>query len=101
MDLLFELIAEIILEGSMEIASNRKISKWIRYPILGLLVLFFAVLIFGIILLGIILLDDNILAGIFMIALGIFFLVASIIKSKKTYFDVKNDKSTNDVEKNK
>lgn len=41
MDLLFEIIMELFLEGSIEINSNERVSKWIRYPILVMLILLF------------------------------------------------------------
>ncbi len=40
MELLLEIIFELIVEGSAEVAKNRKISKWIRYPIVVLISLF-------------------------------------------------------------
>lgn len=92
MDLLFELIAELLLEGSMEVSSNKKISKWIRYPIFALLILFFASVIFGIIILGIFIIPDNILGGIFIIAVGLFMLVMSIFKFKKKYLETVHKK---------
>lgn len=43
-DLLFEggleLLFECIYEGGMEVAKNRKITKWIRYPVAAVLLLF-------------------------------------------------------------
>ena len=32
MDFIIELVMELLLEGSIEISSNKKVSKWIRYP---------------------------------------------------------------------
>ena len=40
MDILFEIIADLFVEGSIDAANNKKISKWIRYPIIVLLSLF-------------------------------------------------------------
>ncbi len=40
MELLLEIIFDLILEGSVEVAKNRKISKWIRYPLVVLISLF-------------------------------------------------------------
>ena len=33
MDLLIELIFELVMETSIEIAQDKKVKKWIRYPI--------------------------------------------------------------------
>ena len=92
MDLLFELIAELLLEGSMEISSNKKISKWVRYPILALLILFFATVIFGIIILGILITKQNIFGGIFIIVIGLFMLVMSIFQFRKKYLEILDKK---------
>lgn len=40
MELLLEIIFDLIVEGSAEVAQNRKISKWIRYPVVVLISLF-------------------------------------------------------------
>ena len=47
MDFIIELVIELLLEGSIEISSNKKVSRWIRYP----LILFIVTLFAGIILL--------------------------------------------------
>lgn len=85
MEFIVELVLELFVEGGIEVSSNKKISKWIRYPILALLILFFSVVIFGIIILGIVMLSESILAGIILITLGLFFLVMSIHKFRKRY----------------
>ena len=40
MDFLIELIGDVLIEGSFELATNKKVSKWIRYPILSLFIIF-------------------------------------------------------------
>ena len=85
MEFIFELIAELILEGSIEISSNKKISKWIRYPLIFLIVLFFLTVIGLILFLGICLFNKNILGSLFIIAIGIIFLILSIVKFRKIY----------------
>ena len=52
MDLLIEIILELILEGSIEISSNRKVPKWIRYPLILILTILFSIIIVGIFILG-------------------------------------------------
>jgi len=92
MEFIIELVLELFVEGGIEVSSNKKISKCIRYPILALLILFFSVVIFGIIILGVLMLKENILVGILFIALGLFFLVISIHKFRKRYLEVTNKK---------
>lgn len=42
MDIVFELLFDLLFEGSVEITKNHKISKWIRYPLLVILSIFFS-----------------------------------------------------------
>lgn len=88
MDFIIEFVLELLLEGSVEISSNKKISKWIRYPILAVLILFFASVIFGLIVLGILIIPDNILGGIFITAVGLFMLIMFIFQFRKKYLEM-------------
>lgn len=92
MEFIIELVLELFVESGIEVSSNKKISKWIRYPILALLILVFSVIIFGIIILGVLMLKENILVGILFIVLGLFFLVMSIYKFRKRYLEVTDKK---------
>lgn len=85
MEFIIEFILELFLEGSVEASKNTKLSKPIRYLFLLLILLFFIVVIGIIFFTGILILKDNLFAGIFIIAVGIFLLVASVIKFRKTY----------------
>lgn len=89
MEFLFEFILELVLdlfiEGSIEVSSNHKFSKWIRYPLLILLLLFFAAVIFLLFFCGVCLIPKNLAAGIVMFALGLFFLIGGIVKFIKMY----------------
>ena len=95
MEFIFELIIELLLEGATEVSSNKKISKWIRYPILFLLSFFYLAVILLIIFVGLLLFEENILAAIFFIALGIFFLIFSIKKFKTVYLERTTNESNN------
>lgn len=89
MEFIIELILELLLEGSIEVSSNRKVSKWIRYP----LIIFITTIFFGIILLiiflGLSLLNDWLLAGITFLIIGIIMFISAIIKFKKLYLEKK------------
>lgn len=52
MDLITEFIVEVILEGIVELIRNKNINKWIRYPLLIIILGFY---IFILVMLGIIL----------------------------------------------
>lgn len=83
MEFIFELVFELLFEGGMEVTSNRKISKWIRYPLLGLFILIFVGIISLIIFMGVVCLKNTVIGGMFIIGLGIFMLVASIRKFRQ------------------
>lgn len=91
MDLLIEILFELIFEGSIELISNTKIPKWIRYPLIVLITLFFAIVIIGILLVGVFLLNENISAGLILIILGTILLVSGIKKFKKIHIERKNN----------
>lgn len=90
MEIIFEFIVELLLEGSIEVSSNKKISKWIRYPLIFLLVLFFLSIISLLIIVGISIYNKSILGSLIMIAIGILFLILGIVKFIKIY--IKKDR---------
>ncbi len=85
MELLFEFILELIFEGSIELSKSRKIPKYIRYPLIIFIILFFIAVIGLIFLTGILSIKQNIFIGIFFILIGLLTLIMSIIKFKKVY----------------
>lgn len=85
MEIIFEFILELFLEGSIEISKSRKVPKWIRYPLIIIISLFFIAIIGFILLEGILVLKENMLIGIFLILIGLFMLIMSIIKFRETY----------------
>lgn len=85
MEFIFECILELFIEGGMEVSSNKKISKWIRYPILFLLILFFSIVIFGLLFLGIMFLKSEPLAGLLFILISIVLLIGTILKFRQVY----------------
>jgi len=89
MEFIIELILELLLEGSIEISSNKKVSKWIRYPLIIFIVTTFLTLILLIFYLGLSLLNDWLLAGIAFLIIGIIMFISAIIKFKKLYLEKK------------
>lgn len=85
MEFLIEELIDLILEGSIEISKSKKVPKWIRYPLIGLIILIFTVVILGVLILGLLLLAENILAGLVISVIGIIMLVMGIINFKKVY----------------
>lgn len=103
MDFLFELIFELLFEGSTEIAKNRKISKWIRYPIIVFILLFF-IPIFGLIgIVGIMMLVKHsqitdIYLGIFLVVID-FILIGLAIRKAKKQLRTRNDEKVENEDK--
>lgn len=89
MDIVFEFLVELLAEGTIEISKSKKVSKWLRYPLIALIVLFFSLVILGIFALGIIMLKENLLLSVILILLSLFMLIAGILKFRKTYIDKK------------
>lgn len=85
MEFIFEFILELFLEGGIEISSNKKNSKWIRYPIIFLIILFFLIVIFGLLFLGITFFKKETLAGLLFIVTSIILLIGSVIKFRQVY----------------
>ena len=95
MDELIELVLEIIFEGMVFIGENKKISKWIRYPVM-IIVLLLVLVINGLcFFLGfMILTEKNMvfrLLGIVLIGCGLVFLFNLIKRIKKYCDNEKND----------
>lgn len=89
MDFLIELVVELLVEGGMEIGSNKKVNKWIRYPIIAIIFLFFLTVILGLIFVGITMMGENIFAALFISGIGILMLIMAIIKFKNIYKEKK------------
>ncbi len=90
MDFLFELLLELIAEGTVELSRSIKVPKYIRYPIIGIIVLFFIAVIGIVLIAGFMALEENLLLGFIFIALAMFMLIMSIVKFRKTYLTRKN-----------
>lgn len=90
MDFLIELLFDLLLEGSIEASKSNKVPKIIRYILIILIVIFFIAVIGIIFLTGILLIKENIVAGLFIIGIGIFMMISFIAKFIKMYLN-KND----------
>ena len=89
MDFILELVIELLLEGSIEISSINKVSKWIRYPLILFIVTLFAGIILLMFYLGFSLLNKNALVAILILIISLFMLISAIVKFKKIYIEKK------------
>lgn len=92
MEFICEFIFEILFESSIEVSKNKKVSKYIRYPLIAIIFLFFIAVIGLIFFVGVIALKESVIAGIIFILIGLYMIVASIIKLKKIYLSKTNNK---------
>lgn len=85
MGAIIDFFVTLFVENADNIIENKKISKWIRYPIVILLILTWLILVCGTIILGIalIVLKQNLIAAMISILIGISFLIATIYKYRK------------------
>lgn len=92
MEFIFEILLELILEGTFEFSKSKKVPKIIRYPLIIFIILLFLGVIFLIFYTGVLAYQKiNKICGILFIILGIVFFIASIIKLKKIYL-IRNNK---------
>ena len=89
MELIFEFIIELLFEGVGEASKNKKISKFIRYPLIALIVLAYTAFILLFVFMGVSIIKDNMIGGILIIGFAILFLILSIKKFKETYIEKK------------
>lgn len=85
MEYVIEFILELALESGIYASKNTKLPKYIRYPLIILISLFFIFVIGVVFFTGILLLKDKLYLGIFILIIGVFMLVSVIIKFKKIY----------------
>ena len=84
MEEIIEIVLDLILEGSMQLSQNKKLPKWIRYSLIGFLILFFSIVIISLFIIGLVILKESIL-GYLIIIISLLLLIGGIIKVKKVY----------------
>lgn len=83
MDFFIELIGEILIEGSFGLATNKNVSKWIRYPILSILIIVCSIITFGILFVGINSLNENFWLSIILIVISLLLFIGTIVAVKR------------------
>ena len=90
MDFIIELIFEFLFDGMIETSKSNKVPKFIRYPLIVIILLFFVLVIGFIFIVSILAFKESIIAGILLIIIDLFLLVGSIYKFRKEYFSKNN-----------
>lgn len=85
MEIMIEIILELFVEGGLEATQSSRVPRPIRYILAVILALFFIAVIGILFVAGIASLKFSILIGIFVLALGVFMLVRTILMFRKIY----------------
>lgn len=91
MDIVLEFLLGLIVDGGIEASGNKKLSRWIRCPLIALVVLFFWAVIAMVFYLAFGLSSDEPVASVIFSLLGLFFLVGTVLKFRKLYFAKRAD----------
>lgn len=84
MDLIIEFVGEVIIEGIIELIQNKKISKWIRYPLLIIISLFYTAIIAAITFISIKCFSKNSLLSIFLLSVDVLLIVGIVSIIRKS-----------------
>jgi hypothetical protein len=85
MEFIFEVIVELILDGSIEMSKSSKVPNYIRYPLIAIISVFWIAVIGIIFLAGVISLRINMGLGLLLILIGLYTAVIGIVKFRKIY----------------
>jgi len=104
MEFLFELIFELILEGAVAGAGSKKVPRWLRYVLVGLLSLLVIGLLGGICALGIYLLVRKeglswAILGIVILILDAIMIVSAVFKARAQLKRRKEERKSSDSER--
>lgn len=92
MDFIIELIFEFLFDGMLETSKSNKVPKFIRYPLIVIILLFFVLVIGFIFIVSILAFKESIIAGILLIIIDLFLIIGTISKFRKEYFTIKENK---------
>ncbi len=90
MDMLIELVVDLLFDAGLEVTKNKKISKWIRYPLIVLIVLFIIGVIGCLMCVGIVMILSK---EKFQMLLGAFILLVAIVLLICTIKNIKKEKN--------
>lgn len=91
MDIILGFFLELLVDGVIETSGNKKLSRWIRYPLILLVVLFFGAVIAIVFYLAFGLSAEEPVASVILSLLGLLLLVGTVLKFRKLYFAKRTD----------
>lgn len=93
MEFLLELLIDLIVDGSMELSTSKKVPNFIRYILIAFIVLLYLSVIGILFVLGIIIGKENPAAGSLLLISSLVFLVFSVLEFRKKYLDKGKEKN--------
>ena len=87
MEFLFEILLELILEGTMEASQNKKVPKLVRVVLIVLISAFYLSVIGLILFIGVICWKTNKIGGLIIITIGSVIFIMAAVKFRKMYLD--------------
>jgi len=93
MEFLLELLIKLIFEDSVKLGSNNKMPGFIKYFLIGFIVILYMFIIGTLFVLGIIIGKENIAAGSLLLITSLVFLIFSVLEFRKKYLDMGKEKS--------
>jgi hypothetical protein len=91
-EFVIEFIIDIIIDGGTELTKNKKVSKWIRYPIVIIASLISLAILGLLLLVSFSIMDDTLLGGLIILGFTLLFLGIIIYKARKAYIEAKEEK---------
>ena len=95
MDFIIELLVELLLDGSFELSKTKKTPKWLRYPLIIIVMLIFIGSAAIILITGYLGLKDIPILGIIILLLGFTYIIVCIKKFKHIY--IKRDPNSEEA----
>lgn len=71
MEFLFEFLLELLFEGSIEAATSPRLPKWVRYPLVLLVLAFIFGICALIVVAGVAVMRENTFLGVFLVVFGV------------------------------
>lgn len=90
MEFLFEMLLELIDEGTVKLSKSKKVPNYIRYPLIVIIVLFYAGIIGIVLFAGVVSFQQNFILGIILIAGALLISIVVAVKFRKIYLIRKN-----------
>ncbi len=87
MELLVELLLDLLIDGGIEISKNKKISKWIRYPLMIIISLFIIGVIGLVFFVGLLIYKEEEIIGVIFFIIGIVLIISFIWKMRNEYLE--------------